>query len=340
MASIHEASRARAARVGFTALPHGRGPVRPGRAVRRHRPRRGRAPALPGARVHRQLPRAARQRPARRLRRLPGAALERARPDEGRHPLRRRGDARRVRRARGLDDVEVRAAAAALRRRQGRRALQPARDVAARARAADAPLHLGAAADHRPEGRHPGAGHGDERADDGLDDGHLLDAEGPRRAGDRHRQADLDRRLGVPARGDRRRRRDDDRARLRAARLEAQRAALRRAGLRQRRRDRGARARSSAARRCWPSRTCPAASTTRPGSTSRRWPPTPASTARSRAGPTGVRVSNEELLELECDILVLAARENQVTATTPAACSASSSPRAPTGRSRSRPTRS
>ena len=29
---------------------------------------------------------------------------------------------------------------------------------------------------------------------------------------------------------------------------------------------------------------------------------------------TGIRVSNEELLELECDILVLAARENQVTA--------------------------
>ncbi len=29
--------------------------------------------------------------------------------------------------------------------------------------------------------------------------------------------------------------------------------------------------------------------------------------------PTGVRISNEELLELECDILVLAARENQVT---------------------------
>ena len=29
--------------------------------------------------------------------------------------------------------------------------------------------------------------------------------------------------------------------------------------------------------------------------------------------PTGVRITNEELLELECDILVLAARENQVT---------------------------
>ena len=30
--------------------------------------------------------------------------------------------------------------------------------------------------------------------------------------------------------------------------------------------------------------------------------------------PTGTRISNEELLELECDILVLAARENQITA--------------------------
>ena len=56
---------------------------------------------------------------------------------------------------------------------------------------------------------------------------------------------------------------------------------------------------------------------------------------------TGVRISNEELLELECDILVLAARENQVTLDERgAACSASSSPRAPTARSRSRPTRS
>ena len=45
-----------------------------------------------------------------------------------------------------------------------------------RARAADAPLHLRAAADHRPAGGHPGAGHGDRRADDGLDDGHVLDA--------------------------------------------------------------------------------------------------------------------------------------------------------------------
>ena len=38
--------------------------------------------------------------------------------------------------------------------------------------------------------------------------------------------------------------------------------------------------------------------------------------------PTGVRITNEDLLELECDILVLAARENQVTDTTPRGCNA------------------
>ena len=127
--------------------------------------------------------------------------------------------ARRVRGARDVDDVEVRAAAAAVRRREGRRPLRPARAVAGGARAHHAPLHVRARRHHRPEDRHPRAGHGDERADDGVDDGHVLDAAGLRGAGDRHRQADLDRRLDLPARGDRRRRRDGDRARVRAARL-------------------------------------------------------------------------------------------------------------------------
>ena len=169
---------------------------------------------------------------------LPGAALDRARPDQGRHPLRPARDARRVRRAGDVDDLEVRAPAAPVRRRQGRRPLRPAGVVARRAAADDAPLHLRAAADHRPAEGHPRARHGDQRADDGLDDGHLLDADRPRRPGDRDRQADLARRLALPARGDRRRRRDGDRARVRAARLEAGRAALRRPGLRQRRRHR------------------------------------------------------------------------------------------------------
>ena len=118
-----------------------------------------------------------------------------------------------------VDDVEVRAAAAAVRRREGRHPLRPARAVAARARAAHAPVHVGARARDRPADRHPGARHGDERADDGVDDGHVLDADGPRRAGGRDRQADLRRRLDLPPRGDRRRRRDDRRARVPAARL-------------------------------------------------------------------------------------------------------------------------
>ena len=71
---------------------------------------------------------------------------------------------------------------------------------------------------HRPADGHPRAGHGDERADDGVDDGHVLDAEGLRGARDRDRQADLARRLAVPPRGDRRRRRDGHRARVPAAR--------------------------------------------------------------------------------------------------------------------------
>ena len=84
----------------------------------------------------------------------------------------------------------------------------------------------------------PAPGHGHERADDGLDDGHVLDADRLRRAGGRDGQADLDRRLRLPARGDRRRRRDGHRAGRAAARLRARRPLVRRAGLRQRRRRR------------------------------------------------------------------------------------------------------
>ena len=201
----------------------------------------------PGALDDRLDPGADGRRPPRRLPRLPRPALEHHRADEGRDPLRPGGDARRVRGARDVDDVEVLAPPPAVRRREGRRSLRSAEHVARRARAADAALHVGAPADHRPEGGHPGAGHGHERADDGLDDGHVLDAERLRRPGDRDREADLDRRLRLPPGGDRRRRRDGDRARVRPARLDARRAALRRPGLRERRRRRrrGARTRSA-----------------------------------------------------------------------------------------------
>ena len=156
---------------------------------------RSRAAALSGARRGRL--RADPPRFGRRCRVpcVPRAALDRARADEGRHPLRPARLARRVRRARDVDDLEVRAPATAVRRRQGRCPLQPARHVHRRDRAADASLHRRAGARHRPEGGHPRPGHGHERADDGLDDGHLLDADRPCRAGDRDGQADLHRRL-------------------------------------------------------------------------------------------------------------------------------------------------
>ena len=88
--------------------------------------------------------------------------------------------------------------------------------------------------------------------------------------GDRDREADLDRRVGLPARGDRRGRRDGRRARVRAARLAARRAAVRRAGLRERGRDR--RPRAGRARGDGPRGrpTSRAGSTRRTGSTSRR----------------------------------------------------------------------
>ena len=203
--------------------------------VAEHSGRHRRAPSVSRALHDRLHPRPPGRRTPRRLSRLPRPALEHHRADEGRHPLRPRGHARRVRCARDVDDVEVLAAPASVRRREGRRSLRSEEHVARRARAADAALHLGAPADHRAEGGHPSAGHGDERADDGVDDGHVLDAERLRRAGDRDREADLDRRLRLPAGGDRSGRRHGDRARVRPSGMDACRPALRRAGVRQRR---------------------------------------------------------------------------------------------------------
>ena len=54
----------------------------------------------------------------------------------------------------------------------------------------------------------------------------------------------------------------------------------------------------------------------------------------------GRRITNDELLELECDILVLAAREDQITAENAPSCGRASSQRARTARPRSRRTRS
>ena len=107
----------------------------------------------------------------------------------------------------------------------------------------------------------------------------------PRRARDRDRQADLDRRLRLPPRGDRRRRRDGDRrapASGSAGRSPSSAASSRASAT-----SAGSRRTSSptAAPRSSPSRTSPAASTTRDGlDLARADASSPRSTARSRAG--------------------------------------------------------
>ena len=184
---------------------------------------------------HRVVPGADGQRRDRGLHRLPRAVQHHARPGQGRHPLPPRRHARRGDRAGGLDDVEVRRRARAVRRRQGRRRLRSHPDVEARARSADAPLRHGDHRRHRPREGRAGAGREHRRADHGVGDGHLQHARRPHRDRGRDRQAGGDGRLARAARGHRPRR-DDRHARGRQApRARHQGRPRRDPGLRQRR---------------------------------------------------------------------------------------------------------
>ena len=69
-----------------------------------------------------------------------------------------------------------------------------------------AALHAGDDPVRRAAHRRDGAGHGHQRAGDGLVHGHLFDVSGPHRDRDRHRQAGCLRRHAGPARSDRARR--------------------------------------------------------------------------------------------------------------------------------------
>ena len=242
--ALQTAQRARRGRrrVELRALPHRHRPVLPRLGAARPRPRVRRAPQRPAPLARRELPGADGLRRRALVHRLPRAAHADDGPDEGRLSLRPRRLDGRVRGAGDVDDVEVRAARPALRRREGRRALRAERAERRRARAPDAPLRRRADPDHRPREGHPRAGHGDERARDGVVHGHVLPADRPLRAGRRHRQADRARRHRRAARGDRPRRRLRARGRLRPHRAAAARVARRDPGLRQRRRRRGARA--------------------------------------------------------------------------------------------------
>ena len=81
---------------------------------------------------------------------------------------------------------------------QGRRDLRPQEDEPGRAGAHDAPLHVGDHRLHRAGKGRARAGREHQRADHGVDHGHLLDAHGPdgHQRGDR--QAAQHRRLARP----------------------------------------------------------------------------------------------------------------------------------------------
>ena len=86
----------------------------------------------------------------------------------------------------------------------------PAEPVQRRARAHHPPLHLRHHRHARPRLRRSRAGREHQRADDGVDHGHLLHAQAPHRHRGRHRQAGGDGRLARPPRGDRPRLHDRD----------------------------------------------------------------------------------------------------------------------------------
>jgi hypothetical protein len=178
-------------------------PVRPRRRPARSRRRDASRPACAAARAHRELPGDARRRQRRRLHRPSCPAQREPRSGQGRNPLPPGRDPGRGPCPGDVDDLEVCLREHPLWRREGRRGGRPEATEPAGGRGADATLHHGDQPAHRPRARHPRAGREHERADDGLDHGHVLDAprlHDPRR---RHRQAGQHRRLPRPKRGDR-----------------------------------------------------------------------------------------------------------------------------------------
>ena len=168
------------------------------------------------------------------LRGPPRPASPHARPDQGRPPLSSQRRAGRSRRARHVDELEMRAGRSPLRRREGRRRHRPAQIFHRRTRTHHPPLHQRNDPLHRPADRRDGARHGHQRADHGVDHGHLLAPDRPRRPQHRHRQAGQHRRLARAQGSHRSRRRLSRQPRHRHA--QAPRGQPRhRAGLRQRR---------------------------------------------------------------------------------------------------------
>ena len=190
-------------------------------------------------------------------------------PVEGRHPLPPGRHARRGQGARDVDDVEVRADGHPVRRREGRRRLDPkalsARELERMTRRFTSEIinEIG------PEKDIPAPDVGTDAARDGLDLRHVLDEQGPLGARRRHRQAA--RRSAARSAARRRPRAARSTASARRSRKQGKSldgAARRDPGLRQRRQLPRPVPRTRTARRSSRSPTRPAASTTRTGSTS------------------------------------------------------------------------
>ena len=123
-----------------------------------------------------------------------------------------------------------------LRRRQGRRDLRSPAALPRRTGADHAPLYRRADRFHRAGKGRPRAGHEHQRADHGVDHGHLLDAHAPHRDGGGHRQAARSGRFARAPRGHRPGLHDRHLAGAETIRAGARVHARRRPGTRQRRR--------------------------------------------------------------------------------------------------------
>ncbi len=145
-----------------------------------------------------QHPAAPRRRRNRTVPRPPGTAQLLPRTGQGRPALLARCHAGRGTGPGDVDDVEMRAARRAVRRRQGRRPYRPPGLQHRRTRAGDPPLHQRDQSADRSRARHSRPRHRHGRADHGLADGYLLGAAGPHRPGRRHRQAGQPGRLARP----------------------------------------------------------------------------------------------------------------------------------------------
>ena len=109
---------------------------------------------------------------------LSRAASPHARPDQGRHAFRAESLDGRNRRARDVDELEMRARQSALRRREGRHRVRSDQAFAQGTRSRLPPLHAGDDSVRRSAYRHHGPGHGDERTGHGLVHGHLFGLSG------------------------------------------------------------------------------------------------------------------------------------------------------------------